>query len=131
MAQVIADEALPAKRLGSGLPGLGRALPKEPAAWRKLIDYLIEHGPLRRWRKPRSPPTAADFQDDFEPVRMRADLEMQRGSAGAALAVYDRAFQPLWPETCAPRISSCLEDEGQLREFVGRARTALRRTRRT
>jgi tetratricopeptide (TPR) repeat protein len=36
-------------------------------------------------------------QDAVFPVRAQALLEYSRGNIDAALAVYDRAFQPLWP----------------------------------
>jgi cellulose synthase operon protein C len=56
---------------------------------------------------------------------MRAAIEMQRGAPGAALAVYDRAFQPLWPNEMRAAYFKLVADQGQLREFTGRARTAL------
>ena len=56
---------------------------------------------------------------------MRADLEMRRGSPEAALAIYDRAFRPLWPDQLTSAYFKLLEEHGQLREFAGRARTAL------
>ncbi len=56
---------------------------------------------------------------------MRADLEMRRGSPDAALGIYDRAFQPLWPEEMMASYFKLLEQEGKLRDFAGRARAAL------
>ena len=98
--------------------------PKEPAAWRKLIERLAAtkqfaaaEAEIARY--------GHAFHNPTEPVRMRADLEMRRGAPAAALAVYDRAFQPLWPEEMRASYSKLLEEQGQLREFAGRARTAL------
>jgi Tfp pilus assembly protein PilF len=98
--------------------------PKEPAAWRKLIEHLsatkqyaAAEAEIERYGRA--------FHDAFAPVSMRADLEMRRGSPDAALAVYDRAFQPLWPEELRASYFKLLEEQGQLREFAGRARTAL------
>jgi len=98
--------------------------PKEAEAWRKLIEYLSEsqrfaaaEAEIANYRRV--------FQDDLEPVRMLANLEMSRGSADAALLVYDRAFEPLWPDEMLASYFKLLEQQGQLRDFAGRARTAL------
>ena len=57
--------------------------PKEPAAWRKLIEHL---GTSRQFGAAESEIASygRTFHDDYEPVRMRAELEMHRGSADAA-----------------------------------------------
>jgi hypothetical protein len=101
--------------------------PKEPAAWRKLIEYLAAskqfgaaEAEIARYGR-----TFHDGNDAWEPVRMRADLELRRGHPEAALAVYDRAFQPLWPDDLRASYFKLLEQHGQLREFAGRARTVL------
>src|SRR5260370_32910183 len=56
---------------------------------------------------------------------MRAALEMRRGAPAAALAIYDRAFQPLWSDEMRAAWFKLLAEQGQLREFTGRARSAL------
>jgi Flp pilus assembly protein TadD len=101
--------------------------PKEPAAYRKLIDHLVAQ---KRFAAAEAEiaiysRTFRSGHDVFEPVTMRADLEMRRGSPAAALAVYDRAFQPLWPEDMRASYFKLLEEQGRLREFAGRARTTL------
>ena len=98
--------------------------PKERGAWHKLIDYLSEH------RQIPAAKTAIDsysraFHDELEPVRMRADLALRDGSPEAALAVYDRAFRPLWPDDMAGAYFKLLGDQGKLRDFAGGARAAL------
>ena len=98
--------------------------PKEPAAWRNLIEFHTGH---RQFAAAETEIVnfASAFHDDFQLVRMRADLEIRRGSPGAALAIYDRAFQPLWPDEMRASYFKLLQEQGQLREFAGRARTAL------
>ena len=98
--------------------------PKEPAAWRKLIEHL---GATGQFAAAESEIAAygRNFHDDYEPVRMRAALEMHRGSPDAALAIYDAAFQPLWPDEMRAAYFKLLEEQGQLRQFTGKARTAL------
>lgn len=124
MAAVVEQEALPESLAEPAFRAWVARYPKEPDAWRKLIEHLAA--------KKQSAAAEAEiakygrvFHDAFEPVRMRADLEIRRGSASAALALYDRAFQPLWPEEMRASYFKLLEQEGHLREFVGRARTAL------
>src|SRR5262249_32871430 len=98
--------------------------PKEPESWQKLIEHLAN----RKQFAAAETEIAAygqNFHDDFAPVKMRAELELRRGSAAAALAVYDRAFQPLWPDELRSSYFKLLQDEEQLREFAGRARLAL------
>ena len=98
--------------------------PNEPAARSKLIAFLSANEQFVA-AETEIANYGRDFKNDVEPVRMRADLEIQRGAAGAALAVYDRAFQPLWPEQMRASYFKLLEEQGQLREFAGRARAAL------
>ena len=125
MAAVVEQEALPEAAAEPVFLRLGRALSQEPAAWRaKLIEHLAAS------RKFAAAETeivryGRTFHDAFGPVKMRADLEVRRGSPDAALGVYDRAFQPLWPEEMRKSYFKLLGEEEQLREFAARARTAL------
>jgi hypothetical protein len=98
--------------------------PKEPAAWRKLIDFLSDHRQFAA-AETEIARYGRTFGDQVEPVRMRAEVEIRRGSPGAALAIYDRAFQPDWPEDMQASYFMLLEQQGKLRDFSGRARTAL------
>jgi Tfp pilus assembly protein PilF len=98
--------------------------PKERAAWRKLIEYLTGRGQFAEAETEIARYGRA-FGDTLLPVQMRADLEVRRGAPDAALAVYDRAFQPLWPESMTASYFKLLEEQEQLRDFVARARTAL------
>jgi cellulose synthase operon protein C len=124
MAAVIHDEALPEALGEPAFRAWVVRYPKEPAARNKLIEYLVAE---RRFDTAEAEIAAygAAFHDSLEPVKMRADLEIRRGSPDAALATYDRAFQPLWPEAMTASYFKLLEQRGQLRDFTGRARTAL------
>jgi tetratricopeptide (TPR) repeat protein len=124
MAGVARQEALPEPVAEPVFRAWVTRYPKEPAAWRELIEYLAANrqfaaaeAEIARYGR--------SFHDNLEPVRMRADLEVRRGNTIAALAIYDRAFQPLWPEGMRSGYFKLLEQAGQLREFAGRARTAL------
>lgn len=65
------------------------------------------------------------FLNAPEAVEMRAGLEIERGAPDAAMAVYDDAFQPLWADELLAGYFELLEKHGKLREYEGRARTAL------
>ncbi|MGP8247297.1 MAG: tetratricopeptide repeat protein, partial [Bryobacteraceae bacterium] len=124
MAAVAAEDALPAPAAEPVFRAWVARYPHEPAAWHKRIEYLAAH---RQFAAAEAEISAygRTFHDDLEPVKMRADLELRLGSPDAALAIYDRAFQPLWPEEMRASYFKLLEDQGRLREFAGRARTAL------
>ena len=127
MANVIEQEALPEPVAEPVFRAWVARYPNEPAAWRKLIEHFAarKRFPAAEAEIARYGRTFHDGHDAFEPVSMRANLEMRRGSPDAALAIYDRAFQPLWPEEMRASYFKLLEEHGQLREFAGRARTAL------
>jgi cellulose synthase operon protein C len=124
MASVAEQEDLPSSAVESVYRAWVERYPKEPVAWRKLIDYLTAH---RQFAAAESEIAryGSTFGDTLEPVRMRADLEVRRGAINAAIAVYDRAFQPLWPEAMSAGYFKLLADQEQLRDFVARGRTAL------
>jgi tetratricopeptide (TPR) repeat protein len=98
--------------------------PHEPDARRKLIEHLSAGGQYGA-AEIEIAAYGRDFHDEFEPVRMRANVQSERGNPDAALAVYDRAFRPLWPEAMRAAYFKMLGDEGRLRDFAGRARSAL------
>jgi cellulose synthase operon protein C len=124
MSTVIDQEALPPPVAEPVFRAWVARYPKEPAAWRTLIEYLAAH---RQFAAAEGEIAAygRKFQDALEPVKMRADLEIRRGAPDAALGIYDRAFQPLWPAEMTAPYFKLLEQQEQLREFAGRARTTL------
>ena len=124
MAAVVEQEALPESAAEPVFRAWVARYPKEAAAWRRLIEHLAAKKQYAA-AETEIASYGRTFHDTFEPVRMRADLEMRRSRADAALALYDRAFQPLWPEEMRAGYFKMLEQQGQLREFSGRARTAL------
>jgi hypothetical protein len=123
-AAVVQNDAVPAVDAEHLFRAWVARYPNEFEAWRKLIGYLIAQN-----RFPAAETEIASygrkFNDAVEPVKMRADLELRRGSVDAALAIYDKAFQPLWPEDMYKSYFKLLQDHGQLREFTGRARKVL------
>lgn len=64
-------------------------------------------------------------QDKVFPIRAQALLEFERGNIDAALAVYDRAFEPLWPDALIQSYFALLEKTHRQRAFVAAAREQL------
>jgi Tfp pilus assembly protein PilF len=124
MAELAGEDALPASAAEPLFRAWVARYPSEPAAWRKRIEFLATHHQLVAAEAEISNFVRV-FHDDLEAVRMRADLELRRGSPDAALALYDRAIQPLWPDEIWAVYFKLLEEQGRLRKFAGRARTAL------
>ena len=124
MAAVAHDDGLPENETVAVYRAWVARYPKEPEARRKLIAHLIDAKQFAEAETEIAEYGRA-FQDEYEPVRMRADLEMRRENSDAALAIYDRAFQPLWPDEMRAAYFKLLGDEGRLRDFAGRTRTAL------
>jgi cellulose synthase operon protein C len=64
-------------------------------------------------------------QDNIFPIRAQALLEFHRGNIDAALAVYDHAFQPLWPAELIQSYFALLDQTHRQRAFVAAAREQL------
>jgi tetratricopeptide (TPR) repeat protein len=59
------------------------------------------------------------------PLKSRAMLEYSKGSVEDGLAVYDRAFQPLWPAELVQSYFDLLKVTYRERQFLERARSEL------
>lgn len=64
-------------------------------------------------------------EDAAFPVVSRAKLEVQRGKIEQGLAIYDRAFQPLWPEELIQNYFDLLRQTQNLRKFAAQVRAAI------
>ncbi len=64
-------------------------------------------------------------QDAVFPIRARALLEYRRGNVDRALAVYDEAFEPLWPGDLVQSYFALLTETHRQRVFVADARARL------
>jgi Tfp pilus assembly protein PilF len=99
--------------------------PGEPSVCAALISFLSEH---KLWDLAGEQIAAYEKTfpgDGIFPIKARAELARQRGSAADALALYERAFQPLWPDELIQDCFKLLADSGRLRAMVARARGTL------
>ncbi|HLK69450.1 MAG TPA: hypothetical protein VKU19_38730 [Bryobacteraceae bacterium] len=124
MAALLGSEALPQPIAEPVFRAWVARYPKEPLAWQKLIEFLATS---RQYAAAEAEIAAygRTFHDTTEPVRMRAELALHRGDANVAIATYDAAFQPLWPDEMRASFFKLLQEQGRLRDFTAKARTAL------
>ncbi len=94
------------------------------AVYRRFFDYLLD-----KKRFPAADALITEYAKTFPsdtvfPTSARAALAEGRGTPEEALAIYDRAFQPLWPPELAKDYFDLLGKTHNLRAFLGKARTA-------
>jgi hypothetical protein len=99
--------------------------PDQPAVYAAALEFQLEQKDwaaaqslIQRYR--RQFPADAIF-----PVRAQALLEYRRGDIDAALAVYDRAFQPLWPAGLVQPYLALLGKTHRQHAFLAAAREQL------
>ena len=99
--------------------------PKEPEVYRRACLALIAKKQFPAAEEllaayERVFPDAAEF-----PTEARAGIELAKGSPAAALAAYEKSFQPLWSEQLAADYFSLLKEEGLLRKSVDQAHARI------
>ena len=101
------------------------ATPDQPAVYARSLQSLLDERDfataetlIARYRK-------AFPADEVFPIRAQALLEYRRGNLDAALAVYDRAFQPLWPADLVQSWFVLLNQTHRQRAMIADARARL------
>jgi hypothetical protein len=94
------------------------------AVYRRFFVYLLDK---KQYAAAES--LIAEYRKAFPgdavfPTTARAGLAESQGSAEQALAIYDQAFQPLWPSDLVKDYFALLGKTHNLRRYLGRARTA-------
>ncbi len=99
--------------------------PSEAAVHKSFFDFLLAR---KRWAEAEAALDA--YQRAFPAdaafvLEARATLEQRRGSAPAALAVFERSFDPLWPRPLVKTYFALLAETRSLGRVLDRARAAL------
>ncbi len=99
--------------------------PAEPALYAAYLNFLLDQKDY-----PAAQAIIPRYQRQFPqeptfPIRAAALIETRRGNTDAALAVYDRAFQPLWPAELVHAYLELLNQTHRQRAFVAAARAQL------
>ncbi len=98
--------------------------PKEQTPRREFVRFLVEQKQYANAEAQIAAYGQALPEDLVFPVKARAELAAKRNGDDAALQVYDKSFQPLWPKELSDAYFTLLEQKQRLREFAGRARAA-------
>ena len=99
--------------------------PRESTAYSKYFDYLLGQKKFAEAVELLAQYSRAFPKDSVFAVRARAQLEFRRGNNEQSLAVYDRAFQPLWPRKLIDSYFGLLRQTESLRTFLDASRKAL------
>ena len=103
------------------------ALPAEREPYTGYFDYLRDHRQFDAAQQQISTYQKAFPNDQIYPFTARADLELHRGNAAQALALYEREFQPLWPSGLVASYFDQLEKTGRLRPYLAESRAAVQK----
>jgi len=125
MLGTIYQQGMPAAQTEATFNAFIARYPDQPALYAAFLEFRLEQ---QDWvgaqaligRYGRQFP-----QDHVFPIRAQALLEFRRGNIDAALAVYDRAFQPLWPTELVQSYFALLDQAHRQRAFVAAAREQL------
>ncbi len=129
MIPVIRDAGLPATASAAAFRNWIARYPGEQAPRREYVSLLMDEKQYAAAEAQVGAYARAFPEDAVFPVQARADLALKQGSDDAALRVYDKAFQPLWPEELLNRYLELLDKNSDLRDFLARARVAREKNR--
>jgi hypothetical protein len=127
-----ADQTLPDATVEASYAAWIDRYPDQPLVYARYLHWLLAKkkfddatGLIAQYRR-------TFPQDDVFPVKATALAELGRGNGDAAsvakaLAVYDAAFQQLWPAELIDSFYSLLNETHRAREFLADARDRLAR----
>ena len=122
---MIQAQALPVTMSGAQYRAWIERYPKEPSVYAQFFAFSLGHKQFADAERLIATYQKAFPDDNVFPVRANASLEYRRGSTDRALALYDHAFQPLWPAELVQNYFTLLRDSHRLRDFLDRARAAV------
>jgi cellulose synthase operon protein C len=101
--------------------------PQQPTIYARAFTWSLD-----QHRFPDAESILAQYRTAFPtdqvfPIKATALLALRRGDTTKALAVYDAAFQPLWPDALVSSYLSLLSDTHNLRHFIADANARLQR----
>ena len=117
--KVINEQALPDSSAVVIYRAWMERYPREASARQEFVQYLISHQFHAAAEEQIAAYRKAFPSDAVYPVKASADL------APDALAVYDREFQPLWPDELINSYLKALEGSAGARAMVGKSRARL------
>ncbi len=121
-ARLVPDHLLNDDRALDVLRARETRYPNEFDSYSQQASWLIER---KRWADAEA--LIGRYQrvrpnDETWPLQLRASIERGRNGAPAAIALYDRAFRPDWPESLLGEYFRLLDESGTRRQFVAATR---------
>jgi tetratricopeptide (TPR) repeat protein/Tfp pilus assembly protein PilF len=99
--------------------------PRERQLYAQYLEYLKARKQFSAFDELIAMYGKAFSGDEVFPVTARASIEAARGNLASALAIFDRAYQPLWPSELLKSYFATLEQAHASRTFLDDARRAL------
>ena len=127
MLELIRAQQLPADLIDQTYRDWMARYPQEQEPYTRYFDYLRDHRQFDAAERQIAAYQKAFPDDRIYPFTARADLELHRGNAAQALALYEREFQPLWPSSLIESYLDMLEKAGRLRLYLAETRAAVRK----
>ncbi len=121
---VIAANALPREMSDTEYQSWITRYPRETSLYAKYFEFLLDQKEYGRAAALIPAYTKAFPDDAVFPVKARALLDYRQGNVEQGLEVYDRAFQPLWPDELIQDYFGLLGETHSLRKFLDASRAA-------
>ncbi len=118
-------QGLPPTQTASTFNAFIARYPDQPVLYAAFLQFQLEQQDWSAAQSIIERYTRQFPQDKIFPIRAQALLEFHRGNIDAALAVYDHAFQPLWPAELIQSYFALLDQTHRQRAFVAAAREQL------
>lgn len=99
--------------------------PAETALYRKFFAFAMTHERYDIANDVIASYKKAFPADEEYPIEATAELISKTTSASSALQVYDRGFQPLWPDSLMKKYFDLLKQSNSLRVYLEKARAAV------
>ena len=122
--QLIQAEAMPATLAIQDYEAWIAKYPGAESVQRNYFEFLLNNAMI-----PRAEQVLNQYQRNFpnerlSVLRAKAELAGKRGARGGAIAVYDAAYDPLWPPTILNEYFRLLDDSHTSFDFYDNARRA-------
>ncbi|HYR84478.1 MAG TPA: tetratricopeptide repeat protein [Terriglobia bacterium] len=120
--QLIQAEGMPAMLAAQDYEAWIAKYPRADSLYRNYFDFLLENGMVTAGTQLLDRYQRTFPNDRFFPVHARTSIAEKRGAAGGAIAVYDAAFDPLWPQGLLDGYFNLLAESHKLFDFYQNAR---------
>jgi tetratricopeptide (TPR) repeat protein len=127
MLELIRVQQLPADLIDQTYRDWMARYPRETQPYTGYYDYLRDHRQFDAAERQIAAYQKAFPEDRIYPFTARAELELRRGNAGQALALYEREFQTLWPSTLIESYLDMLDKAGRLRLYLAETRATVQK----